>query len=120
MKPILPRARFGVFIKAKKTGKLEFSDNMDQDDKFPKDETGYVTPADGDSGSAYTKLVTVRKGLRKETRVVVVALHSLSYRADENELQGILMKNWYRQCRSIGSKITPEVTEWIKKKASII
>ena len=93
---------------------------MDADDKFLSDETGYVTPAGGDSGSAYSKMVTVGKGLRKETRVVVVALHSLTYRENENELRGVFMKDWYRQCRNMGSKITNEVTEWIKKKAGII
>ena len=119
VKPILPRAKFGAFVKEKNTGELKFT-GMDQDDEFDGGESGYITPANGDSGSAYQKLVTVRRLLRKETRWVVVALHSLTYRENENEPRGVFINDRYRQCRNMGSKITTEVTEWIKKKAGII
>ena len=107
MKATIPTATNAIFNEINTDGDIKY-DTTENDRPRPDEEHGYVSTNSGDSGSPYwmedengaTTLIAINHGNVKIKK--------------EN-------KAWYGndpswQCRTIGTKITEEIKEWIAEK----
>lgn len=109
LKAVPPKAKNGVF-KESIYSKDQFSFIKPEKDKErPLDEeTGYVSPAEGDSGGGYWTY-RLKDG---ELRHILVAIASWVGR-EEGEAYASYTNNAKYQCRIGATKITDDILRWI-------
>ena len=126
MSTILPRAKTAYFYK-NTIGGIFFNGEIEKDSTPPDDETGYKSAAFGDSGSPYFVTTAVRKGkllknyfLDRDERSVLIAVQSnvVRHRPDGQDQAshslGDFLKHGKKKCRMIATKISPEISGWLK------
>ena len=98
---------------------------MEKEEVPPFDETGYTSCNYGDSGSPVFVTSRVRKGwfLSKifniwEERSVLVAITGQCRKVPEHTFAGFT-KDATRKCRMVATKITKDISSWLKTMGGI-
>ena len=126
MSTILPRAKTAYFYK-NMNGKIFFNGEIEKDSTPPADETGYKSTAYGDSGSPYFVTTAVRKGeflknyfLDRDVRSVLIAVQSnVGRHGPDGQDEAFYnlaeyLKHENKKCRMTATKISPEISRWLK------
>ena len=108
-------AKNGIF-KESITFRDQFSFVKSETDKQrPIDETGYVSPAVGDSGSPYW---TTKREAGK-LKAVLLAVVSFNLK-EPTEAYASYSNDPFYQCRIGATKITDDILRWIKEQTNIV
>ena len=131
MSTILPRAKTAYFYK-NMNGRIFFNGEIEKESTPPADETGYKSTSYGDSGSPYFVTTAVRKGdflknyfLDRDVRSVLIAVQSnmVIHRPDGQDEaahnMAEFLKHGKKKCRMLATKISPEISGWLKKMIGI-
>ena len=125
MKSEAPQATTAIFVEDW-MGNLKMKDS-EKDKERPGNESGYISPARGDSGSPYWTTVPINKKLQKgkeedadgvdQERVTLVAIHFAGIL--RSYPRGSYRNNRRYECRAQAVKMTDDILHWAKEKAGI-
>ena len=115
-KPVLPEALTYVFVWDDNRQTVTYTGEIIQNEKWDNDEIGYTAPFIGDSGSPYMIHEPDYEG---EERYTFVAVHyfTKTFYGNAETAVGTYMRG-PNQCRTLASKLTPDVLNWIKQAAT--
>ena len=117
-KPVLPEASTHVFVWDDKRLKMTYTGLIVQYENWDNDEIGYTAPTTGDSGAPYMIHEPDHSGEDRYTFVAVVSHTKTKYNNAPHAV-GTYMRG-ESQCRTMASKLTPEILDWIKQVDRIV
>ena len=123
IQPKLPRATtavFEVFESSTHKDTLKFFGKYIQDEERPEEETGYVSPYYGDSGSPYW---VISESPENDGSVSPLSARRTiigMVQGADHDNPAKMTNDRNNRCRIVATKITQELVEWVKKKSGIV
>ena len=116
IKPKFPQAITAVY-ESDERGEIRFTGKYKEDEQRPEEETGYLSTFVSDSGSPFWTETTDWIGRKRAT---IVALVQGAGKIGAQYDPTVFINDEYYQCRMIGTKLTKNIVDWVKKKSGII